>query len=284
LNVVSLDNDVYTTEDKYNNVAFVLPVLVQRHTPNPHYLHLDSCLAFNQVFTKNHISDLEQVRISLRAGCNTGTSTPDKQGMILGAIKAWLVRSGITNLASLPHLERKGWTFDYKAEEDWLGTSPNDVTIVFYRDISIYDGFPFVDLHDQEIRGAFVQIEAMQHIMVVDHIMVNVADTSNESGDEYLRTGTNSDRFGTVNGMDADGYDTDASQHMGNVLLINTIRMQLEGLTPREVKETSLARIVQSRMGNPTDRKYKHMVSVNSLKKCPVQSEHITNATHAFSP
>ena len=66
--------------------------------------------------------------------------------------------------------------------------------------------------------------------------------------------------------MDADGYDTDTSQHMGAVLLINTMRKQFKGLTPREVKEDILARTVQLRMGNPTDRKYKHMVSVKSLK------------------
>ena len=83
-------------------------------------------------------------------------------------------------------------------------------------------------------------------------------------------------------GVDADDYDTDTSQHMGAVSLTNTIRKQFEGLTPREVKEAILARTVQSRIGNPTDKKYKHMVSVNSLKECPVRPEHITNVAHAF--
>ena len=99
LNVADVDDDVYAAEDKYTGVAFVLPGMVQWRTLNPHYLYLDSCSAFNQVFTENHISDLEQVRISLRAGCNAGTSTSDKKGMVLGAIKAWLVRTGIVNLA-----------------------------------------------------------------------------------------------------------------------------------------------------------------------------------------
>ena len=93
---------MYGAEDEYDGVAFVLPVMVQRRTLNPHYLYLDSCSAFNQVFTENHISDLEQVRISLRAGCNSGTSTSDEKGMILGAIKAWLVCTGIENLTSIP--------------------------------------------------------------------------------------------------------------------------------------------------------------------------------------
>ena len=137
--MAAVDDDVYAAEDEYNGAAFVLPVMVQRHRLNPHYLYLDSCLAFNQVFRENHISDLEQVRISLRAGCNTGTSTSDEKGMILGAIKTWLVRTGIVNLASIPQMERNGWTFEYKTEGLWIGTSPNGVLIMFHRDVGICD-------------------------------------------------------------------------------------------------------------------------------------------------
>ena len=97
-----IDDDIYAAEDKYDGVAFVSTVLVQQRTLTPHYLYLDSCSAFNQVFTENNVSDLEQVRFSLRAVCNTGTSKPDEKGMILGAIKVWLVRTMIANLASIP--------------------------------------------------------------------------------------------------------------------------------------------------------------------------------------
>ena len=102
LNVADVKDDVYGAEDEYDGVAFVLPVMVQRRTLNPHYLYLDSCLPFNQVFTENHISDLERVRISLRVGCNAGANTSDEKGMVLGAIKALLVRTGIVNIASIP--------------------------------------------------------------------------------------------------------------------------------------------------------------------------------------
>ena len=69
-----------------------------------------------------------------------------------------------------------------------------------------------------------------------------------------------------VNGLDANGYDTDTSQYMGAVLLGNTLHKQFKGLTPREVKEAILARTVQLQMSNPTDRKHKYIVSTNSLK------------------
>ena len=92
--------------------------------------------------------------------------------------------------------------------------------------------------------------------------MANVAEDEDTSDDEY----DGMDTFEYVEGVDADDYDTDTSQHMGAVSLINIIRKQFEGLTPREVKEAILARTVQSCIGNPTDKKYKHMVGVNSLK------------------
>ena len=110
--------------------------------------------------------------------------------------------------------------------------------------------------------------------------MVNVAEDDDMSEEEY----DGIDTFEYVNGMDADGYNTDTNQHMGTVSLISASRQQFGGLTPREVKEGILARTVQSRMGNPTDKKYKHMVSVYSLKECPVRPKHITNAAYAFGP
>ena len=101
----------------------------------------------------------------------------------------------------------------------------------------------------------------------MEHVMANVAENEDTSDEEY----DGMDAYEYIDGLDADDYDTDTSQHMGAVSLINTIRKQFEGLTPREVKEAILARTVQSRIGNPTDKKYKHMVSVNSLKECPVR-------------
>ena len=181
LNVADVEDDVYAAEDEYDGVAFVSLVMVQRQTLNPHYLYLDSCSTFKQVFTANHISDLERVRISLRAGCNTGTSTSDGKGMVLGAIRAWLIRIGIANLASIPQMERNGWTFEYKTEGSWIGTSPHDVPIVFRHDVDICNRFPFVDLRDPEIRGAFAQIEANNQMAVVEHVMANVAENEDTS-------------------------------------------------------------------------------------------------------
>ena len=110
------------------------------------------------------------------------------------------------------------------------------------RQISVF----FSDLCDPETLGAFAQIEANNQMAVVEHVMANVAENDDTSDDEY----DGMDTYKYINVLDADDYDTDTSQHMGAVSLINTIRKQFEGLTPREVKEAILARTVQLRIGN----------------------------------
>ena len=107
-----------------------------------------------------------------------------------------------------------------------------------------------MDLCDPEMCGAFAQIEANHQIAVVEHVMANVAEDNGTSEEEY----DGMDTFEYVNNVDADGYNTDTSQHMGTVSQLNTIRQQFEGLTPKEVNEAMLARTVQSCMGNPTEK------------------------------
>ena len=62
------------------------------------------------------------------------------------------------------------------------------------------------------------------------------------------------------------------------------MRRNFEGWTKREIKEATLARILQSRTGNMSDTKLKHMVSVNGLRNSPVRPEHVTNASRIFGP
>ena len=57
-----------------------------------------------------------------------------------------------------------------------------------------------------------------------------------------------------------------------------------EGWTKREIKEATLARTLQSRVGSMCDAKLRQMVSVNGLKNAPNRSEHVTNATCIFGP
>ena len=86
--------------------------------------------------------------------------------------------------------------------------------------MGVCDRFPFVDLRDPEIRRAFAQIEANNQMAVVEHVMANVVENEDTSDDEY----DGLDTFEYVTGVNANDYDTDNSQHMCAVSLINTIR------------------------------------------------------------
>ena len=89
-----------------------------------------------------------------------------------------------------------------------------------------------MDLCDPEIWGVSAHIQALQQIATIGHTLVNVADGSGESEDnECFMSDTNDYCFTYVNGPDVDGYDTDTSQYIGDVLLVNMIRKQFKGLT-----------------------------------------------------
>ena len=45
--------------------------------------------------------------------------------------------------------------------------------------------------------------------------------------------------------------------------MLKTVRRNFEGWTKRDIKEASLARTLQSRVGNMSDAKLRQMVSVN---------------------
>ena len=66
--------------------------------------------------------------------------------------------------------------------------------------------------------------------------------------------------------------------------LLKTVRKNFEGWTKREIKEATLAGTLQSRVGNMSDSKLRHMVSVNGLTNSPVRPEHMTNASCIFGP
>ena len=71
-------------------------------------------------------------------------------------------------------------------------------------------------------------------------------------------------------------------QKMGKML--KTVRRNFEGWTKRDIKEATLARTLQSRVGNMSNTRLRHMVSVNGLRNSPVRTEHVTNASRIFGP
>jgi hypothetical protein len=68
------------------------------------------------------------------------------------------------------------------------------------------------------------------------------------------------------------------------VAMIQTICQQYKGFTKHKVQDATASRKAQAMTGHPTDAQFLKLVRNNSIKNCPVKSDHITNAHSIFSP
>ena len=169
-------------------------------------------------------------------------------------------------------------------------TSSGGIRIVFKRDTGRCDRFPYVDLRDPDVVQLFGEIRSE-----------NIAEKSTEILMEHFgspqehHSDSDTSCCNYVGKLTAEDWVTDTEdnmegvnifqagkQKMGHVL--KTVRRNFKGWTKREIKEATLARILHSRVGNMSNTKLRHMVSVNGLRNSPVRSEHVTNASRIFGP
>ena len=68
------------------------------------------------------------------------------------------------------------------------------------------------------------------------------------------------------------------------LVMIETVKKNLESFTRKEIERADLSRTVQRRIGNPTDEKLKHIVSQNNLKNIPISSSDVDNAKLMCGP
>ena len=115
---------------------------------DPDKLYLDSCASHAQVYLTRHPRDTFEMQIGFHTISNGGQNTAGEIGMLLEAIRAWLVRSGMANLFSIPELERMGFSVQSDTYANWVVTSPEGTKLVFQRDTGRCEGFPFVHLND----------------------------------------------------------------------------------------------------------------------------------------
>ena len=73
-------------------------------------------------------------------------------------------------------------------------------------------------------------------------------------------------------------------QHMKAFAMVKTVHKNFEGYTKKEVEKATYAHQAQAIMGHPTDEKFKQLVSLNVINKCPVTMWDIANATALFGP
>jgi hypothetical protein len=69
-----------------------------------------------------------------------------------------------------------------------------------------------------------------------------------------------------------------------NKTAIDTIKTNREGFTERDYEHAKRARKVLALVGYPSPKDFKHMVSSNMIKNCPVISTDVANANTIFGP
>jgi hypothetical protein len=69
-----------------------------------------------------------------------------------------------------------------------------------------------------------------------------------------------------------------------NKAAIYTIKMNREGFTDRDYERAKRARKALALVGYPSPKDFKHMVSSNMIKNCPVTSTYVANANTIFGP
>ena len=90
-------------------VALVSPTTGIIMRLDPEKIYLDSCASHIQVYLTRHLRDTFQTQIGIHTMSNGGQNTACEVRMLMGAIKAWLVRSVFANLFFIAELERRGF-------------------------------------------------------------------------------------------------------------------------------------------------------------------------------
>jgi hypothetical protein len=125
-------------------------VIATRKTLDPHQLYLNSTSSFHQVFTEEHLDNLQFAGTTLHADCNAGTNFATKKGWYRNLFNLWLMRNGIANLLSLPQLEADGFKVSYHTGGNRIDTTPHGNEITFHQEEDgVCRGFPYIDMQSK---------------------------------------------------------------------------------------------------------------------------------------
>ena len=79
--------------------------------------------------------------------------------------------------------------------------------------------------------------------------------------------------------IDLDAYIYDAA-----TTLVQTVRINYEGFTKKDIKAAKAALKLQGMIDSPSEKDYGGMVSNNMIKNCPIDSTDLSNARAIFVP
>ena len=74
-----------------------------------------------------------------------------------GTLGVWLNKQGLTNILSIPLLEKTGYRVTYDTLGDWEVHSATGETTTFQRDVGMCERMPYVDLHSSQTAVVLIQ-------------------------------------------------------------------------------------------------------------------------------
>ena len=86
-------------------------------------LYLDSCTTYHSAFVDWMLDNTREVNAVLHGNCNAGVTSTNVNGYF-GLFDMWLNKRGITNILSIPELERDGYKVGYNTDRDWVVITP----------------------------------------------------------------------------------------------------------------------------------------------------------------
>ena len=92
----------------------------------------------------------------MTGSCNAGTTKIKKKGYF-GDLQVWLNEQGVTNLISIPMLEKDGYSVSKTTTGEWKVVTPAGDTIPFKRDKGLTVGMPYIDLREHQEGLAFIE-------------------------------------------------------------------------------------------------------------------------------
>ena len=107
----------------------------------PNKLYLDTTASCHQMFTELHLDEIRTVETTQHGRFNAGTTTSNKKGMYQHLFDMWLVSNGISNLLSVPRLEKEVFCLTYDTMTTWAIQCPDGTFLKLKRDIGLCDWF-----------------------------------------------------------------------------------------------------------------------------------------------
>ena len=79
---------------------------------------------------------------------------------VFGLWEFWLDEQEIANQLSIPQLWKYGYIIDYNPKLDWVGSTSEGNTMLFHKDVGMYEGIPYLDINGNH--DAFVMIQTIR--------------------------------------------------------------------------------------------------------------------------